>query len=63
VTGDRHAPFCGSPGVRFPRATRRGKTVRGAVRADGSQVHLLSVMDVRTGRVRAQREIDAKTNP
>jgi hypothetical protein len=22
VTGDCHAPFCGSPGVRFPRATR-----------------------------------------
>src|SRR5664279_3223529 len=22
VTGDRHAPFRGSPGVRFPRATR-----------------------------------------
>jgi len=24
VKGDFHAPFCGSPGVRFPRATRRG---------------------------------------
>ncbi len=23
MTGDCHAPFCGSPGVRFPRATRR----------------------------------------
>jgi RNA-directed DNA polymerase len=23
VTGDCHAPFCGSPGVKFPRATRR----------------------------------------
>ena len=23
VTGDCHAPFCGSPGVRFPRATRQ----------------------------------------
>ena len=22
MTGDRHAPFCGSPGVRSPRATR-----------------------------------------
>ena len=39
-----------------------GKTVRGAVRPDGSQVHLLSVFDVATGCVRAQREIDAKTN-
>jgi hypothetical protein len=26
VKGDFHAPFCGSPGVRFPRATRRDKT-------------------------------------
>jgi RNA-directed DNA polymerase len=25
VTGDCHAPFCGSPGVRFPRATRHCK--------------------------------------
>ncbi|MDN5749699.1 MAG: hypothetical protein L0H64_14470 [Pseudonocardia sp.] len=23
VTGDRHAGICGSPGVRFPRATRQ----------------------------------------
>jgi len=23
MTGDCHVPFCGSPGVRFPRATRR----------------------------------------
>lgn len=23
MTGDCHAPFCGGPGVRFPRATRR----------------------------------------
>jgi len=22
MTGDCHVPFCGSPGVRFPRATR-----------------------------------------
>jgi predicted transposase YbfD/YdcC len=39
-----------------------GKTVRGAVRTDGSQVHLLSVLDVAAGCVRAQREIGAKTN-
>jgi hypothetical protein len=25
MTGDCHVPFCGSPGVRFPRATRRSK--------------------------------------
>lgn len=43
-------------------AAADGKTVRGAVRPDGSQVHLLSVFDVATGCVRAQREIDAKTN-
>ena len=39
-----------------------GKTVRGAARPGGGQVHLLSVFDVATGCVRAQREIDAKTN-
>jgi len=44
------------------QAAADGKTVRGAVRADGSRVHLLSVLDVATGCVRAQREIDAKTN-
>ncbi len=26
MTGDCHVPFCGSPGVRFPRATRRFET-------------------------------------
>jgi reverse transcriptase-like protein len=37
VKGDFHAPFCGSPGVRFPRATRRLKPSRrsyfGSIRA------------------------------
>jgi predicted transposase YbfD/YdcC len=46
----------------LPQAAGDGKTVRGAVRGDGSQVHLLSVFDVTTGTVRAQREVDAKTN-
>jgi len=39
-----------------------GKTVRGAWRADGSQVHLLSAISHHTGVVLAQREITAKTN-
>jgi hypothetical protein len=51
----------GPPGL-LGQAAADGKTVRGAVRPDGSQVHLLSVLDVATGCVRAQREIDAKTN-
>jgi len=51
----------GLPGL-LGQAAADGKTVRGAVRADGSQVHLLSVLDVATGCVRAQREIDVKTN-
>ncbi|MEW2418133.1 ISAs1 family transposase [Streptomyces sp. NPDC046866] len=38
-----------------------GKTVRGAWRADGSQVHLLAAMSGR-GLVLVQREVDAKTN-
>jgi hypothetical protein len=51
----------GPPGL-LGQAAADGKIVRGAVRADGSQVHLLSVLDVATGCVRAQREISAKTN-
>ena len=39
-----------------------GKALRGARRADGSQVMLLSVMRHRDGIVTAQREIHAKTN-
>jgi DDE_Tnp_1-associated len=39
------------PGL-LPQAAADGKTVRGAIRPDGSQVHLLSVFDTGTGRVR-----------
>lgn len=49
------------PGL-LEQAAVYGKTVRGAVRPDGSQVHLLSVFDVTTGTARAQREVAAKTN-
>ncbi|MEU1192742.1 ISAs1 family transposase [Streptomyces sp. NPDC005859] len=38
-----------------------GKTVRGARRADGTQVHLLAAM-TGTGLVTAQREVNGKTN-
>lgn len=38
-----------------------GKTVRGARRSDGTQVHLLAAMTA-TGLVTAQREVDGKTN-
>ncbi|MFF2041823.1 ISAs1 family transposase [Kitasatospora sp. NPDC058170] len=38
-----------------------GKTVRGARRADGTQVHLLAAM-TGTGLVAAQREVGSKTN-
>lgn len=50
------------PPGQLEQAAADGKTIRGAVRPDGSRVHLLSVLDVATGCVRAQREIDAKTN-
>src|SRR5262249_29859224 len=49
------------PGL-LEQAAADGKTVRGAVRPDGGQVHLLSVFDVTTGTARAQREVAAKTN-
>ncbi|MGW7530483.1 ISAs1 family transposase [Streptomyces sp. NPDC054783] len=38
-----------------------GKTVRGARRADGAQIHLLAAM-TGTGLVTAQREVGSKTN-
>jgi predicted transposase YbfD/YdcC len=49
------------PGL-LPHAAADGKTARGAVRPDGSQVHLLSAFHVTEGRVMAQREVGAKTN-
>jgi len=39
-----------------------GKTVRGARRPDGSQLHLLSAFLQRSGVTVAQREVGAKTN-
>ena len=39
-----------------------GKTLRGARRADGSQVHLLSALDTSTGIVLAQVTVGAKSN-
>ncbi len=56
------AAAASSPAGLRPQAAADGKTVRGAVRGDGSQVHLLPVFDVATGTVRAQREVDAKTS-
>lgn len=49
------------PGL-LPHAAADGKTARGAVRPDGSRVHLLSAFHVTEGRVMAQREVGAKTN-
>jgi predicted transposase YbfD/YdcC len=39
-----------------------GKTLRGARRSDGRQVHLLSALDTSTGIVLAQVTVDAKSN-
>jgi hypothetical protein len=39
-----------------------GKTLKGARRADGTQVHLLSAMLAHEGITLAQREVPAKTN-
>ena len=39
-----------------------GKTLRGARRADGSQIHLLSALDTSTGIVLAQVTVHAKSN-
>src|SRR6266536_4211443 len=50
-----------------PRRYRRviavdGKTLRGARRPDGGQVHLLSALDTSTGIILAQVTVDAKSN-
>jgi predicted transposase YbfD/YdcC len=55
------------PSQPLPRRYRRviavdGKTLRGARRADGRQIHLLSALDTSTGIVLAQITIDAKSN-
>jgi hypothetical protein len=39
-----------------------GKTLRGAVDADGRRVHLLAALDQQQGTVLAQRRVDGKTN-
>ncbi|WP_349345464.1 ISAs1 family transposase [Streptomyces rapamycinicus] len=45
----------------LPSLAVDGKTMRGARRTDGTQVHLLAAM-TGTGLVTAQREVDGKTN-
>ncbi|MFJ9969008.1 ISAs1 family transposase, partial [Streptomyces avermitilis] len=45
----------------LPSLAVDGKTVRGARRTDGTQVHLLAAM-TGIGLVTAQREVDATTN-
>ena len=49
------------PGL-LPQAAADGKTARGAVRRDGTRVHLLSACHVGERRTMAQHEVDAKTN-
>jgi DDE_Tnp_1-associated/Transposase DDE domain len=53
-----------SPPEALPAVSRREREQRRAAAAAArpGQFHLLSVLDVATGCVRAQREIDAKTN-
>jgi predicted transposase YbfD/YdcC len=51
----------GVPGL-LPQAACDGKSVRGAVRPDGTMPHLLSAFHVTEGRTLAQREVGAKTN-
>ncbi|BCB86983.1 ISAs1 family transposase [Phytohabitans suffuscus] len=56
-----------APAVPRPRRYRQviaidGKTLRGARRGDGSQIHLLSALDTSTGIVLAQITIATKSN-
>jgi predicted transposase YbfD/YdcC len=55
------------PDTARPRRYRKviavdGKTLRGARRDDGRQIHLLSALDTSTGIVLAQVTVDAKSN-
>jgi predicted transposase YbfD/YdcC len=66
LAGWLHARI-GTPNTSVPRRYRRviavdGKTLRGARRDDGRQVHLLSALDTGTGVVLAQVIVDAKSN-
>jgi predicted transposase YbfD/YdcC len=60
----RAAAEARKPGITglLPHAACDGKTARGAVRPDGSRVHLLSAYHVTEKRTMAQREVDAKSN-
>ncbi|MFD0327146.1 ISAs1 family transposase [Streptacidiphilus monticola] len=60
---DRDRPPSDQDPLEQPRRSLAvdGKTIRGARRTDGTQVHLLAAM-TGTGLVTAQREVDSKTN-
>ncbi|SEM21333.1 ISAs1 family transposase [Streptacidiphilus jiangxiensis] len=60
---DPDRPPSGQDPLEQPRRSLAvdGKTIRGARRTDGTQVHLLAAM-TGTGLVTAQREVDSKTN-
>ncbi|MER5642723.1 ISAs1 family transposase [Kitasatospora sp. NPDC002227] len=60
---DPDRPPSGQDPLKQPRRSLAvdGKTIRGARRTDGTQVHLLAAM-TGTGLVTAQREVDSKTN-
>lgn len=51
----------GIPGL-LPQAACDGKTARGAVRPDGTRVHLMSAFHTGQKRTLAQHEVDAKSN-
>lgn len=51
----------GVPGL-LGQAACDGKAVRGAVRPDGSRVHLMTAFHAGQGRTLAQHEVDVKTN-
>ncbi|MFH8387791.1 ISAs1 family transposase [Kitasatospora sp. NPDC018058] len=58
---DRAAVDATEQPVPRPSVAVDGKTLRGAVRADGTRIHVLAAMNG-DGLVLAQREVDAKSN-
>jgi len=59
VTGDRHAPFCGSPGVRSPRATRPW-VLYGVLRHSGVELSAHQTIEAEQDRLSSVAQLAAE---
>src|ERR1035437_4886998 len=65
VTGDCHAPFCGSPGVKFPGATRHlvGEKTRQASDGGGNDERRLTRGSGRSQEPTDESQVEHKAQP